>query len=195
MRREGLIRLANWRLQLTGADLAAFARQADAQRLPEESIGQLQVQNNVLSFGQVAIDSYLAAWVAELLRYHLLQSGQSLLFETVMSHPSKLDFLAEAHRLGYRVYLYFVATVDPHINIERVQARVAKGGHNVSVTKIEERYYRSLALVRQALQYTDRAYLFDNSGTEPQLMAEITAGQEVQYLVAEVPQWVSQILS
>lgn len=41
-------------------------------------------------------------------------------FETVMSHPSKIDFMLRAHDAGYDVTLYFIATSDPEINVERV---------------------------------------------------------------------------
>ena len=132
--------------------------------------------------------------MAEFLRHYLLRSNQTLTFETVMSHPSKLEFLREARQLGYRVYLYFVATNDPLVNIARVKARVAKGGHPVSAEKIIERYYRTLALLRPALKLTDRAYIFDNSGTATQLVAEITGGREIEFQTLDVPLWVGQAL-
>ena len=185
---------ADWRLSLTQADLVAFGALPGSQRLPAEILAELQVVDNQLLVGAVQINSYLAAWLAELLRYYLLKSKQSLLFETVMSHHSKVDFLVEARAQGFRTYLYYVATADPLISLERVRARVAKGGHPVSPEKIVERYYRSLDLLLPAIKQSDRAYLFDNSGDEPRLLAEITDGREVSYQVAEVPQWVIQAL-
>lgn len=66
-------------------------------------------------------DSYLAASLADAVRQELMEEGQTFTFETVMSHPSKIDFMRRARERGYRVYLYFVATDDPTINIDRVQ--------------------------------------------------------------------------
>ena len=40
--------------------------------------------------------SYTAAKVAEEMRNRLLEEGRSFCFETVFSHPSKIDFLARA---------------------------------------------------------------------------------------------------
>lgn len=131
----------------------------------------MRIEQNVLLLGNTYLDSYLAAWIAELLRFHLLASRQSLTFETVISYPSKLDFLREARLAGYRTYLYFVATADPATNIARVAVRVAKGGHPVAQNKIVERYHRSLAQLRAALKLIDRAHIIDNSGTEPVLVA------------------------
>ena len=45
--------------------------------------------------------SYAAAQLAEHLRYDLLNKGVSFCFETVFSHPSKIDFIAQAKALGY----------------------------------------------------------------------------------------------
>lgn len=197
-RQSGLIRVLNlydWRLQLTSADLLLFGQLSSSQRLPTKDQAALKLEHNVLLFQQAEINSYLAAWVAEFLRYNLLRAGHTMTFETVMSHPSKLDFLREAKAFGYRTYLYFVATNDPNLNVARVQARVEAGGHAVAVEKILERYYRSLKLSRDAIKLTDRAYFFDNSGDSPQLIAEVTNGKNVTYKTELAPEWVKKILS
>ena len=189
-----LLNLGNWNVQLTDAELQEFAARLTSQRLPKEQISQLRIEQNVLLLGHAHLDSYLAAWVAELLRFRLLATRQSLTFETVMSHPSKLEFLREARLAGYRTYLYFVATADPAINTARVAVRVAKGGHPVARDKIVARYHRSLSLLRPALKLTDRAYIFDNSGTEPVLVAEVMNGKEVTFKTAQVLNWVDEAI-
>src|SRR5438552_7983562 len=70
----------------------------------------LRVRNNRVSFRRVAINSYFAAVFADLIREQLLPTAKSFSFETVMSHSSKIDFLARARSAGYRVYLYFITT-------------------------------------------------------------------------------------
>jgi len=60
--------------------------------------------------------------------------------------------MKQAVEQGYKVYLYFVSTESPYINIFRVAARKAKGGHNVPEDKIISRYYRSLGLLADASQ-------------------------------------------
>ena len=52
------------------------------------------------------IDGYTASILSEFLRIMLLKGGFSFSFETVMSHPSKIDFLRQAVSLGYKTYLY-----------------------------------------------------------------------------------------
>jgi predicted ABC-type ATPase len=39
------------------------------------------------------------------IRNKLLQEGRNFYFETVFSHPSKIDFVAHAKALGYQIIL------------------------------------------------------------------------------------------
>ena len=112
--------------------------------------------NQLIIRPSIKIDSYLAADVAELLRQHLLTAGISFTFETVMSHPSKISFLKKALEEDYRVYLYYIATDDPEININRVNVRVAQQGHNVAPEVIRKRYYKSLKNLKVAVMQTSR---------------------------------------
>lgn len=92
---------------------------------------KMKVIGNVL-YIHCQVDSYLAADVAELIRQQLLEGGLSFTYETVMSHPGKINFLKHARDKDYRVYLYYVATEDPDINVSRVNVRIAQQGHAVS---------------------------------------------------------------
>lgn len=112
-----------------------------------------------------------------------------------MSHESKILFFQQAIDKGYRVYLYFVATEDPEINISRVNIRVAQHGHNVAPEIITNRYYKSLHLLKPAVKLSSRAYIWDNSNAVSLLIAEITDGIDVQVFDPEkVPNWFSKYL-
>ena len=134
---------------------------------------KLTIQHNVLHIN-TAIDSYLAADLAEFIRQQLVANGISFTYETVMSHKNKIEFLQTVKEQGYRIYLYFVATEDPGINISRVNVRVAQLGHNVAPDVITNRYFRSLRQLSAAVKISNRAYIWDNSGTVSLLIAEIT---------------------
>jgi len=134
-------------------------------------------ENNLLISNSQFTGKYDAAIAADFVRYQLLMQNSTFTFETVLSHPSKLN-LQQAKELGYRNYLYFVCTVDPTININRVTQRVALKGHNVPEEKIVNRYYGSLALLPSLIPQTPRTFLFDNSAenSEISLIAEIENG-------------------
>ncbi len=138
--------------------------------------------------------SYEAALIADFLRKTLVKNGKKITFETVMSHISKVDFLRETQQIGYKNYLYFISTESPLINIERVKQRVELGGHFVPETKIKSRYFSSLKLLKEAVKYTHRTFVFDNSEKEPKLILEIYKGEEVFYKYPEIPKWVDEYL-
>jgi predicted ABC-type ATPase len=110
-----------------------------------------------------------------------------------MSHPGKVEFLGEAQSMGFRTYLYFVATDDPEINLSRVANRVRLGGHFVPADKVIQRYHRSLELLLDAIRHTNRAYIFDNSGDnaahDQTWLAEITDGKRLELKTGKIPAW------
>jgi predicted ABC-type ATPase len=138
--------------------------------------------------------SYEAALIADYIRGELLAKGTKLTFESVMSHPSKLDVLDFANVHGYKTYLYFICTESPQINIERVKLRVKEGGHHVDEERILKRYTESLSLLKGAVQRTYRSFIWDNSQKEPCLILEVYKGREVTFLNDIIPDWVNQYL-
>lgn len=148
------------------------------------------LNNKLVLNSRLKIDSYLAADFAEFIRQSLLKQNVSFTYETVMSHPEKINFLKLAKKENYRIYLYFISTEDPSINIRRVKVRVAQEGHNVKKDTITKRYYKSLENLKEAIKQTDRAFLFDNSNTASILISEITNGEDVKVFDPEkAPNW------
>ena len=149
-----------------------------------------------IQFDATEIDSYLCARIIDYIRFEFLRLKISFTFETVMSHISKVEFLQNAKRQGFKTYLYYVSTVDPVINIARVKYRVSVGGHAVPEQKIIERYYRSIDLLMQAVDASDRSYLFDNSsnGEKAAFIAEIESGEKLKMNpdVQQLPWWFAE---
>ena len=104
-----------------------------------------------------------AAQQAESLRNNLLDKGADFSFETVLSTDRNLMFLEKAKACGYEVQCVYVLTCDENINIARVKARQASGGHGVPEDKIRSRYRRSLALLPRLIGVCDKILIYDNS--------------------------------
>lgn len=134
-------------------------------------------------------NSYVAAVLADAIRRELLAQGSTFTFETVMSSPDKIDFMRQAQALGYRTYLYFVATDAPEINMSRVKLRVSQGGHDVPEDLIRSRYVRSIGLLDDACSAANRAYIFDNSGDAHEWIAEVCDGTELIVHANTLPAW------
>lgn len=82
---------------------------------------EISISEGILVSEAEKTDAYTAALIADFIRYKMVDQQISFSFETVMSHSSKIDFLKLAKEKKYKVYLYFIATEDPSINIERVK--------------------------------------------------------------------------
>ncbi|WP_436897612.1 zeta toxin [Acinetobacter gyllenbergii] len=151
---------------------------------------------HLILFAIQDIDSYLAARIIDFIRLEFLSLKISFTFETVMSHISKVEFLRMAQEQGFKTYLYYVSTIDPEINIARVQYRVSTGGHAVAEPKIRDRYYRSMNLLMQAIEASDRAFIFDNSsnGEKAAFLAEIEQADRLRInpIVTVFPVWFAE---
>lgn len=189
--------LINYHPALKAQDLITFLKQ---KKRPEKEkfVALLSSEPIVLDdwniqFQAIEIDSYLCGRIIDYIRLEFLRLKISFTFETVMSHISKVEFLKEAKKQGYKTYLYYVSTVDPLINIARVEYRVSTGGHAVPKQKIIDRYYRSIDLLMQAVDVSDRTYLFDNSsnGEKAAFIAEIEAADTLKMNsnVKQLPWW------
>jgi predicted ABC-type ATPase len=195
LRRQGFLDFAAYGVTTTADEALSFFQSSSLliDCWSGDSIQQLEFSNERLEFGKVALNSYLASVTADFLRQKLIERKASFTFETVMSHPSKVALLATAQQAGYRTYLYFIATDDPDINISRVRSRVKLGGHGVPEDRIAKRYYRSLDLLMDAIQHTNRAYVFDNSGDNKDRkhtwLAEITDGKVLDLKSDQIPAW------
>lgn len=104
-----------------------------------------------------------AARLATEQRENCLENRQDFIFETVFSASDKILFLEKAKKAGYFIRLFFVGTDHPAINASRIAHRVMEGGHDVPITKIVKRYYKSIENCCVAASLVDRLYVYDNS--------------------------------
>lgn len=183
--------LKNFGVSTTEFEILAFFNDSvllDKANLLDEA-AYLRFSDDKLSFFEVGVNSYFASVAADFIRRKLLERGASFTFETVMSSADKVDFLKKAQHRGFRTYLYYIATDDPIINISRICNRVRLGGHVVPDDKVIARYGRSLGLLQEAIRYTDRAYIFDNSGPSQVWLAEVTDGRLLTMKTNRMPAW------
>lgn len=121
--------------------------------------------------------SMKAARLAEDARMRLIQRRESFCFETVFSHPSKIDFLAQAKAMEYRIKMIAIYTDNMNLNVARVAQRVKSGGHNVPEEKIMGRIPRTHMNIAQALVLCDQFVLLDNSSFEQPFRLKLATDQ------------------
>ena len=137
-------------------------------------------------------NSYKAAKLAEEMRKEQLSKGKSFCFETVFSHPSKIDFIAQAKALGYEITLIIIHIQSPELNLARIDERVKEGGHNVPSDKVKSRIPRTLENVKKAIPLCDRVWVLDNSSLESPFknVLSIKNGVRTEH-VNPLPTWAS----
>lgn len=106
-----------------------------------------------------------AAVNAEKLREDALEKRISFTFETVLSTNRNLELLKRAKDNGYFIRCIYVLTSNSDINILRVEAREASGGHGVPKEKIKERYEKCLKLLPEIGKVCDIMHVYDNTVT------------------------------
>ncbi len=119
---------------------------------------------------------------------------RSFCFETVFSHPSKVEFLDKAKQAGYEITLVFIHVELAELNKRRVEHRVKHGGHNVPEDKIVSRIPRTIENVKAALKRVDFLYVFDNSSAEMphRFLLKFEQGQLTQQK-QPLPTWATDI--
>ena len=69
----------------------------------------------------------------------MLQQRESFVVETTLSGNGTITMMRQAREAGYRISVVYIALKYPELNIERVQIRVAEGGHDVPEADIRRR--------------------------------------------------------
>lgn len=130
------------------------------------------------------------------LREKCLKEHKSFVFETVMSADDKIDFIIRAKQEGFFIRLFFISTKHPSINASRIANRVMKGGHDVPITKIISRYYKSIENCKMVSPIVDRLYVYDNSvdGEDAKLLFRLVDGNVVKIYTDEIPEWAKLIV-
>lgn len=139
--------------------------------------------------------SYEAALIAEKERFRLLDEGQTFCFETVFSHPSKVDFVGAAKAAGFRIRMFYFHLDMTDLNKARVASRVKAGGHAVPEQKIESRIPRTFANIRECVGLADELHLIDNSSLD-QPFVRLASWQDGEWTLHQdrVPSWVRSLI-
>ena len=190
------LNLDNWPIDFSYTELGDFLKASPFQSLVNFSMSDsLTYHEHKMSLKDPSLsnNTYLAAAIAHFLRIKMLQSDSSFSFESVFSHVSKIQELEDAKNANFKIYLYFISTSNPLINLQRVRNRVENGGHDVPGDKIHDRYLKTMNNLYQAFKLADRAYFFDNSKEKINgsfdFFAEKNGNQLFLYDPDSVPQW------
>ncbi len=174
-------------IQLLESEWSADSLYINPDNIAQETFGDWNSPEAVLKAAKLATEK----------RYECLEMKQDFVFETVFSSDEKLEFVRKAKDAGFFVRLFFVCTENPSINAKRIAQRVMDGGHEVPISKIISRYYKSLDNATQAIRLVDRAYFYDNSVEDalPQLLYRTVDGKIYKRYAEVLPEWAESLIS
>ena len=113
----------------------------------------------------------------------LVSQNENFAFETTLATRSYKNRILDAKEKHYNVTLLFFWLKNPELAKERVKTRVLEGGHNIAEDVIERRYYKGIKnLFEIYLSIVDQALIFDNSEGKHNLIAEISATEELNII-------------
>jgi predicted ABC-type ATPase len=83
--------------------------------------------------------------------------------ETTLAGRHILNQMQSAKKAGFEVHLTYVTLDSLDRHVERVNARVEKGGHDIPRQDIERRYRTSYENLPRAMKMADKVSIYDNT--------------------------------
>ena len=147
---------------------------------------------------EMGLDAYAAARLADSVRRELVAQRESFVFETVFSDPvgDKVEFLKHAAAAGYTTILCFIGISGAAVSDERVAMRISQGGHDVPQAKLRERFPRTLANLKLALNELPQVWVFDNDDlSRPFRLVAVSENGLIVKRTKPVPKWFRSLSS
>ena len=156
--------------------------------------------------GLTLAEANAEAWrIGRTLLERAIQEHLDFSFETTLGGNTVARLLEEAAKSGIDVVVWYVGLESPELHIERVAARVRRGGHAIPEDVIRKRYERSRLNLIQLLPSLAALRVYDNSRhaepeagglPEPRLVLHLVEGQIVgPEDLSETPGWAKPIVA
>lgn len=178
---------------------ATFRREGSEYYNPDEIARRLRAGQPMRSQS----DANAAAWREGVrLLKRAIEERLDFALETTLGGATVTNLLSQAASLGIELYVWYVGLESVELHIERVQARVRKGGHHIPEENIRRRYESSPLNLIKLLPGLTALRVFDNSEDadpaigkipSPRLVLEVERGKIVDSDFSETPDWAKPI--
>lgn len=139
------------------------------------------------------VDSQAGRKAIELFKF-AISHQISFSMESTLAGNSILQRIKTAKENGFFIRLNYIGVNSVSINIERVNARVASGGHFIDEATIRHRYDISLQNLIKILPLCNEVFIYDNSGEVPNLVFHFSENELTQWS-DELPEWCEELKS
>ena len=120
----------------------------------------------------------------------------SFAVETTLRSDAAIRQAEAANAAGFSTFLFFLATEDVHLNIERIATRGRMGGYSSPEAEIRAIFAASMANLPRAVAVFSRVECFDNSrsSADPVRVLAFDRGR-VLYRADPLPAWAAALVS
>ena len=147
---------------------------------PDEAARALMAVNPTLT----QADANSAAWHAGVkLLKQAIAEHKDFAFETTLGANTIPRLLAEAASQGIEIYIWYVGLSSPELHIERVQARVRRGGHDIAAEHIRRRFEHSRLNLIELMPHLTALRVYDNSADADPATGKIPKPKLVLHMV------------
>jgi len=168
---------------------------------PDEAARRLRVADPELSRREANI----RAWhIGRHFLERAIEQRFRFAFETTLGGRTITGLLCKAANVGLPVRVWYVSLDSVERHLERVRARVARGGHPIPEERIRERYDASRENLVRLLPHLTELKLYDNSrerdpaegiAPEPLLILHLEEGRVLDMCpMPDVPGWARPIV-
>ena len=168
---------------------------------PDEAAELIRVANPDITLEE----SQSAAWEeGRRLLERAIHERLDYAFETTLGGRTIPALLEQAMEAGIEVHIWYVGLTNVELHIERVHARVKRGGHDIPEERIRQRYARSLLNLIQLMPKLTELMVYDNSVEadphigampEPRLIVHLNRGKSLDVCeLALTPEWAKPIV-
>jgi predicted ABC-type ATPase len=181
---------------------AAFRQNGGDYYNPDEVARRLMATDPRLT----EMDANSAAWQqgVSLLR-RAIEERLDFAFETTLGANTIPRLLMQAASQGIEIYIWYVGLSGPELHVERVQARVRRGGHDITAEHIHRRYEHSRLNLIELLPHLTALRVFDNSEEadpaagktpKPKLVLHMESGKILNARdLKDAPDWAKPIVA
>ena len=156
--------------------------------------------------GLALAEANAAAWqTGRTLLEFAIKNRLDFVFETTLGGNTIPRLLAEAAKSGIEILVWYVGLESPELHVERVAARVLRGGHPIPEEMIRQRYERSRLNLVQLLPFLSALRVYDNSADAepeadglpaPRLLLHLKAGRILEPEdLSQTPDWAKPIVA
>lgn len=169
---------------------------------PDEAASRLLARDPSLSQS----DANSAAWHqgVRLLR-RAIAERKDFIFETTLGANTIPRLLLEAAAQSIEIHVWYVGLANAQLHIERVEARVRRGGHAIAPELIERRFEQSRINLIELLPHLSELRVYDNSvdadpatgkSPKPKLLLHMKAGRILNFEnLNDTPHWAKPIVA